>query len=126
MQQHTATFIAEPEVAATTDLPQFVKDEFNALLEYGILAHGFLELRCGECGHGKLMAFSCKRRGSVMSPVESMQQLAALGPADGRSGRRGGRRACPRPPGRAPQDRVLETWRHGRQHAAGLKGLRSR
>ncbi|MGK2900324.1 MAG: transposase zinc-binding domain-containing protein, partial [Burkholderiaceae bacterium] len=32
-------------------------------MECGILAHGFLRLRCGECGHDKLLAFSCKRRG---------------------------------------------------------------
>ena len=29
----------------------------------GILAHGFLRLRCAECVHEKLVAFSCKRRG---------------------------------------------------------------
>jgi len=40
-----------------------VKDEFDAFLECGILAHGFLRLRCGDCGHDKLVAFSCKRRG---------------------------------------------------------------
>ena len=39
------------------------KDEFDAFLECGILAHGFLRLRCGDCGHDKLLAFSCKRRG---------------------------------------------------------------
>ena len=25
--------------------------------------HGFLRLRCEDCGHEKLVAFSCKRRG---------------------------------------------------------------
>ena len=35
----------------------------SAHLECGILAHGFLRLRCGERGHDKLLAFSCKRRG---------------------------------------------------------------
>ncbi len=39
-------------------LPQFVRDQFDAFLECGILAHGFLRLRCGECGHDKLVAFS--------------------------------------------------------------------
>ena len=39
------------------------KDEFDAFLECGILAHGFLRLRCADCAHGKLVAFSCKRRG---------------------------------------------------------------
>jgi len=34
-------------------MPQFVKGEFDAFLECGILAHGFLRLRlrCGDCGH---------------------------------------------------------------------------
>ncbi len=35
----------------------------DAFLECGILAHGFLRLRCGDCGHDKRVAFSCKRRG---------------------------------------------------------------
>ncbi|MBK6350487.1 MAG: transposase zinc-binding domain-containing protein [Proteobacteria bacterium] len=33
------------------------------MLECGILAHGFLRLRCGDCGHDKLVAFYCMRRG---------------------------------------------------------------
>jgi len=33
------------------------------LLECDILAHGFLRLRCADCTHEKLVAFSCKRRG---------------------------------------------------------------
>jgi len=35
----------------------------DAFLECGILAHGFLRLLCANCGHDKLVAFSCKRRG---------------------------------------------------------------
>jgi hypothetical protein len=49
VQQHPATFIAETQVATGADLPQFVKDEFDAFLECGILAHGFLRLRCAAC-----------------------------------------------------------------------------
>ena len=41
VQQHTATFFAQAEDAAGADLPQFVKDEFDAFLKCGILAHGF-------------------------------------------------------------------------------------
>ena len=53
-------------------------DEFDALLECGILAHGFLRLRCGDCGHDKLLAFSCKRRGFCPSCVaRRMSQTAA-------------------------------------------------
>ena len=83
MQQHAATFIAETEAATGADLPQFVKDEFDAFLEFGILAHGFLRLRCGDCGHDKLVAYSCKRRGFCPScgarrPAHMAQTAARL------------------------------------------------
>ena len=78
VQQHAATFIAEAEAAAGADLPQFVKDEFNAFPECGILAHGFLRLRCGDRGHHKLVAFSCKQRGFCQScGARRMAQTAA-------------------------------------------------
>ncbi len=63
VQQHAAAFIAKTEMATGADLPQFIKGEFDAFLECGVLAHGFLSLRCGDCGHDKLVAFSYKRRG---------------------------------------------------------------
>ena len=43
-------------------LPRFVVEEFERFLECGILAHGFCQLAC-PCGHRRLVAFSCKRRG---------------------------------------------------------------
>lgn len=36
VQQHAATFIAQTEAAAGADLPQFVKDEFDAVLQCGM------------------------------------------------------------------------------------------
>jgi hypothetical protein len=51
-----------PRQGRNEHLPQFVNDEFDAFLECGILAHGFLRLRCAECAHENLAAFSCKRR----------------------------------------------------------------
>ena len=63
VQQHAASFIAHTEASTGAELPRFIKAEFDAFLECGILAHGFLRLRCAECGHDKLLAFSCKRRG---------------------------------------------------------------
>ena len=65
---------AQPE----SDLPGFVKDEFEAFLECGILAHGFLRVRCAECAHEKLVAFSCKRRGFCPScGAQRMAESAA-------------------------------------------------
>ena len=78
VQQHAATFFAQAEETTGADLPQFVKDEFDAFLACGILAHGFLRLRCGDCGHDKLLAFSCKRRGFCPScGTRRMSQTAA-------------------------------------------------
>ena len=63
VQEHAESFFAHVEAETGASLPEFVKEEFDAFLECGILAHGFLRLRCGDCGHEKLVAFSCKRRG---------------------------------------------------------------
>jgi len=43
--------------------PRFIEQELRAFLRCGVLAHGFLRLHCDECGHDRLVAFSCKRRG---------------------------------------------------------------
>jgi len=64
VQQHAETFFAEVEATAGASLPPFVKEEFDAFLECGMFARGFLRLRCGDCGHDKPAAFSCKRRSS--------------------------------------------------------------
>ncbi len=79
VQQHASTFFfAEVEAAAGANLPQFVKDEFDAFLECGIPAHGFLRLRCADCGHDKRVDFSCKRRGLCPScGARRMTQTAA-------------------------------------------------
>jgi hypothetical protein len=78
VQQHAQTFFAEVERDTGAGLPQFVKDEFDAFLECGILAHGFLRLRCADCGHDQLVAFSCKRRGFCPScGARRMSQTAA-------------------------------------------------
>jgi hypothetical protein len=63
VREHLATFLAQVEARTGTGLPRFVKDEFEAFLECGILAHGFQRVRCVDCAHEKLVAFSCKRRG---------------------------------------------------------------
>ena len=63
VQEHAESFFAFVQAETGANLPQFVKDEFDAFLDCGILAHGFLRLRCGDCGLEKLVAFSCNRRG---------------------------------------------------------------
>lgn len=63
VNQHAASFIADTEASTGAELPRFIKNEFDAYLECGILAYDFLRLRCGECDHDMPLAFSCERRG---------------------------------------------------------------
>jgi hypothetical protein len=69
VQQHAASFVADTEASTGAKLPWFIKDEFNALLDSGILARGFLRLHCGVRVHDRLLTFSCKRRGFVSSDI---------------------------------------------------------
>ena len=54
VREHLESFSAQVEAQTGASLPQFVKDEFDAFLQCGIVAHGFLRLRCGDCGHENL------------------------------------------------------------------------
>jgi hypothetical protein len=59
VQEHANTFFAQVERETGAGLPEFVKDEFEALLECGILANGFFapmlhRLRLREA-HGLLL-----------------------------------------------------------------------
>src|SRR5216117_638265 len=47
-----------------TDNFTFVEREFRDYLTCGVLAaRGFIRVRCGSCGHERLVPFSCRRRG---------------------------------------------------------------
>jgi hypothetical protein len=63
VRAHYETFAAQVEQAGAGTLPRFVRDEFEAYLDCGILAKGFLRLTCDTCARDTLVAFSCKRRG---------------------------------------------------------------
>ncbi len=57
VQEHVETFFAPVETETRAGLPELVKDEFDAFLECGVLAHGFLPLRCTDCAQEKFVAF---------------------------------------------------------------------
>ncbi|MBM3345479.1 MAG: transposase [Betaproteobacteria bacterium] len=79
VREHLETFLAEVQARTGTGLTEFVKDEFEAFLECGVLAHGFLRVRCAGCAHEKLVAFSCKRRGFCPSRgARRMARSAAI------------------------------------------------
>ncbi len=62
VQQNLETFLAQ---AAARDrcVPSFVEREFRKFLTCGLLCHGFVRVRCTDCGEDRLVAFSCRGRG---------------------------------------------------------------
>lgn len=56
------TFFAHAESRGRS-VPAFVARELTRYLECGILAHGFVRVRCPACTHERLVAFSCKGSG---------------------------------------------------------------
>jgi hypothetical protein len=55
-----------------------VKDEFDSFFSCGILAHGFLRLRCVGPKQDQFLAFSCKRRGFCpLCGAKRMSETAA-------------------------------------------------
>jgi len=40
----------------------YIKEVIHRYLDCGVLHNGFAWIRCGDCGHEYLLAFSCKRR----------------------------------------------------------------
>ena len=59
-------------------LPDFVANEFEGFLRCGVLAHGFIRLRCDTCREDHLIGFSCKGRGFCPScGARRMAQTAA-------------------------------------------------
>ncbi len=62
IREHLEPFLARARTREQP-APHFVEQELRAFLRCGVLAHGFLRLHCDDCGHDRLVAFSCKRRG---------------------------------------------------------------
>jgi ribosomal protein S27E len=56
------TFLARRQ-ARERPVPRFVEREFRDYLTCGVAEHGFLRLKCGDCGHDRILPFSCKKRG---------------------------------------------------------------
>jgi hypothetical protein len=66
IQDYFKSFVRDREEEGRF-LPAHVIREFESFLGCGILANGFMRLKCGSCRHEKLVAFSCKRRGFCSS-----------------------------------------------------------
>jgi len=62
VEQHYPIFKASLEDQRQS-LPHHIQQQFDDFLKYSRLEYGFLWLRCEDCHHERLVAFSCKRRG---------------------------------------------------------------
>jgi len=59
-------------------VPTWVERDLRSHLRRGILEHGFARLRCTDCGHARLLAFSCEGRGVCPScNARRMAEVAA-------------------------------------------------
>jgi hypothetical protein len=66
LREHLETFLAHARARdreRDRSLPSFVQRELFAYLECGILAYGFVRVRCAACRYEHPVAFSCKWRG---------------------------------------------------------------
>ena len=66
VREQLETFLARREEQGHP-VPRFIERELRAFLECGILAHGFVRVRCDSCGKDRAVAFSCKGRGFCSS-----------------------------------------------------------
>lgn len=53
------------EGALAVRIPKHARKELESYLDCGLLCRGFARLKCEECGETRLVAFSCKGRGSA-------------------------------------------------------------
>jgi hypothetical protein len=80
VQHHLETFLAQTAEADPLGygVPSWVEKDFRTYLQCGILAHGFARARCEDCGHERIIPFSCKGRGICPScNTRRMAELAA-------------------------------------------------
>jgi len=76
VRSHLKSFLAELE-QDMSGLPRFVVAEFERYLRCGVLANGFVRVRCTTCGDELLVAFSCKSRGICPSCTTRRMQGTA-------------------------------------------------
>jgi len=67
VREHLPAFLRHAEEHYARPLPKYVRRAFEQYLRCGLPEHGFLRLRCEDCGHDRVVAFSCKQRGTCPS-----------------------------------------------------------
>ena len=62
-REHLAGFLRHADEQYARPLPKYVRRAFYRYLRCGLPEHGLLRVRCDDCGHDRVVAFSCKERG---------------------------------------------------------------
>lgn len=76
VRENLLSFIELAEAdPSSASLPDYIKKEFHEFLDCGMLQKGFLRVRCEDCHHERLLAFSCKKRGFCPSCTGRKQAL---------------------------------------------------
>lgn len=79
LQEYWATFVDRTEATFEYGLPRYIHRQVAAFLDCGILANGFVRVKCDHCPREFLLAFSCKKRGLCTScAARRMSETAAL------------------------------------------------
>ena len=73
ISRHLESWLAEHD-QCRQPIRHHVEEEFRRYLTCGLLCFGFARARCSSCGHGLLVAFSCRGRG--VSPSCTGRQMA--------------------------------------------------
>ena len=63
VREHLDDFLRHARENYAGPLPKYVERELQGYLACGDFAHGFAHVRCRDCDHELLVAFSCKNRG---------------------------------------------------------------
>jgi hypothetical protein len=75
VKEHGADFLHYARDSYDGPLPRYVEDELRGYLRCGDFARGFVHMRCDECNHDLLVAFSCRNRG--LCPSCAGRRMAA-------------------------------------------------
>jgi hypothetical protein len=75
VRENVKSFVAMLD-AQGRHLPKHVTREFDEYVKCGILAHGFVRLKCEDCKAERLIAFSCRGRGFCPSCLGKRQAIA--------------------------------------------------
>jgi Putative transposase/Transposase zinc-binding domain len=72
--EHLPAFLAAAD-EAERPVPKFVRREFEAFLDCGLVERGAIRVRCSVCGFDRLVAFSCKSRSGLCSSCAARRML---------------------------------------------------